>query len=177
MLLNLITGCDDLTTFLEKMTSWTCFDSFRSNDIFYLKVQSSTFVGIKIKIFSSNIYSRNGWENSGASAKHFTIDEILLERSLIYIKKRSRVFPTGAMGGVTPLANELLIPPIKKNSPSRLLLTKFLFSPPKDHSLPTPPPLSNNFHVTTQSKLTLAVIITPVPYLFQLHTFSTHRSC
>ena len=51
------------------------------------------------------------------SAKHFTIDEILLERSLIYIKKRSRVFPTGGMGGVTPLANKLLIPPNQEKSP------------------------------------------------------------
>ena len=71
ILLNLITGCDGLTTFLEKMTSWICFDSFGSNGIFYLKVQSSTFVGIKIKIFSSNIYSRNGWENSGTISKTF----------------------------------------------------------------------------------------------------------
>ena len=55
MLFNLITGCEGLTTFLEKMTSFTCFDLSGSNDISHLKVQSATFLGLRSRSLAETL--------------------------------------------------------------------------------------------------------------------------
>ena len=55
MLLNLITGCEGLTTFLEKMTFFNCFDRSRLNDISHLKVQSATFLGLRSRFLAETL--------------------------------------------------------------------------------------------------------------------------
>ena len=80
------------------MTSCTCFDRSRSNDIFHLKAQSAIFLRTRSRFLAETFASGMVEKIQVPSAKKFTLDEIPSERSLIYIRKRSRVFPTGGSG-------------------------------------------------------------------------------
>ena len=80
------------------MTSCICFDRSGSNDIFHLKVQSTIFLRSRSRFLTETFASGMVEKFQVSSAKKFTLDEIPSGRSLIYIKKRTRVFLTGGSG-------------------------------------------------------------------------------
>ena len=75
--------------FQEKNTSWACLDGYGLKDIFHLYAQKLTLSRSLFSFYDLLIGSRTTKNIEVSSAKSFTLDSRLSDKSLIYIYKKT----------------------------------------------------------------------------------------
>ena len=90
-------GCTDFACFLENITSWACLLTSRLNDIFHLCAHSDIFCRSLFNTSAKVLLLCTTENRAVSSAKSFTVDSMISDKSFMYIRKKSgpRIGPCG----------------------------------------------------------------------------------